>query len=167
MFIKVCGITRLEDALEAARLGFDAIGLVFAESPRRVDPEQARAICGSAPAGLVKVGVFVNEERARGRRLADYCGLDLLQFHGEEDASYVSAFAKRAIRPSRRGRISRTGPSRSSRAASPSCIDARDAERRGGTGRLADWKTAARLARRHPVILAGGLTPRGRRGPSA
>ena len=63
MFLKVCGITREEDAQAAARLGFDAIGMIFAESPRRVEPDQARAIARSVPAGLAKVGVFVNEER--------------------------------------------------------------------------------------------------------
>lgn len=159
MFLKICGITREKDAAEAYRLGFDAVGLVFAESPRRVDPERARAIAGSSPAGLLKVGVFVNEDEREVRRLADFCRLDLLQFHGDEDASYVAGFGKRAIKCFAPEPGFEDEELKEYAGCFAFLIDARDAERRGGTGRLADWKTATRLARRYPVILAGGLTP--------
>lgn len=159
MFLKACGITREEDAAAAARLGFNAIGLVFAASPRRVEPDQARAIARSAPAGLIKVGVFVNEERREVERLMKYCGLDMVQLHGDEDASYVARFARRAIKSFA------PGPDFDDALleAFPGCfaflLDARDPVRRGGTGKLSDWDTAARLARHYPVIVAGGLTP--------
>jgi phosphoribosylanthranilate isomerase len=159
MFLKVCGITREKDAAEAARLGFDAIGLVFTESPRRVGPERARAICGSAPAGLLKVGVFVNEDRREVERLAGYCGLDLLQFHGDEDASYVAAFGKRAVKSFAPGPGFEEAALEEYAGCFALLMDAGDPERRGGTGNLADWKTAARMAGRYSLILAGGLTP--------
>ena len=159
MFLKVCGVTRAADAVVAARLGFNAIGMVFAESPRRVEPDQARAIARSVPAGPLKVGVFVNEERREVERLMKYCGLDLVQLHGEEDASYVAHFAGRAIKSLA------PGPDFDDALLEtfPGCfaflLDSRDPLRRGGTGKPADWDAAARLARQHRIILAGGLTP--------
>jgi phosphoribosylanthranilate isomerase len=159
MFLKVCGITREEDAVAAHQAGFDAIGLVFADSPRKVDAERARAICASAPPGLVKVGVFVNEERREVRHLRDRCGLDLLQFHGEEDPSYVASFGKLAIRSFAPGPGFEEGFLDEYAGCFALLVDARDPERRGGTGRLADWSAATRLAGRCRLILAGGLTP--------
>jgi phosphoribosylanthranilate isomerase len=159
MFLKVCGITREEDAQAAARLGFDAIGLIFAESPRRVDPDQARAIARSVPAGLTRVGVFVNQERREVERLMEYCGLDLVQLHGEEDASYVAHFAGRAIKSFAPGPDFDDAMLENFTGCFALLLDARDPLLRGGSGRLSDWEAAARLAHKHPVILAGGLTP--------
>ena len=96
--VKVCGITNIEDAREAHALGYDAVGLVFAKSPRRLSPEQARSISRSLPAGILRVGVFVNEEAGEVKRLMEYCGLDLVQLHGEEDPGEVSEFGARAIK---------------------------------------------------------------------
>ena len=83
-WIKICGITNLQDALEAAALGVDALGFIFAPSPRKIDPEVARQIITSLPPVMGKVGVFVNEDLGEVKRIADRCGLDTLQFHGEE-----------------------------------------------------------------------------------
>lgn len=159
MFVKACGITRLEDAAAAVRLGYTAIGMVFAESPRRVTLEQARDIAISVPASMIKVGVFVNEEEREVKRLMVSCGLDLVQFHGEEDPSYVSHFSGRAIKAFSPAPDFDDGALEEYRDCYAFLIDAFDATRRGGTGKLADWRTAARLALRYRVILAGGLSP--------
>jgi len=157
--VKVCGITRIEDALEAHALGYSAIGLVFAESPRRLSPEQARAISRSLPAGILKVGVFVNEEAGEVKRLMEYCDLDLVQLHGEEDPGEVSLFGARAIKALR-----------------PRCredlelmdeypdvfailLDGWNPDQRGGGGIPCDWDLAAHAAGSRRVILAGGLNP--------
>ena len=157
--VKVCGITRIEDAREAHALGYDAIGLVFAESPRRLSPEQARSISRSLPAGILRVGVFVNEEAGEVKRLMEYCDLDLVQLHGEEDPGEVSLFGARAIKALR-----------------PRCredlalmdeypdvfailLDGWNPDRRGGSGTACDLDLAARAAGGRRVILAGGLNP--------
>ena len=86
--IKICGITRPEDGAEAARLGADAIGLVFyAKSPRHVDVEQARAVIAALPPFVSVVALFVNPEPEYVREVLAACAIDILQFHGEEDAA--------------------------------------------------------------------------------
>ncbi|TXI28214.1 MAG: N-(5'-phosphoribosyl)anthranilate isomerase, partial [Aquipseudomonas alcaligenes] len=83
--VKICGITRVEDALAAAKAGADAIGLVFyAKSPRAVDIEQARAILAALPPFVTTVGLFVDAERSELERILASVPLDLLQFHGDE-----------------------------------------------------------------------------------
>ncbi len=159
MFLKACGITRAEDAAAAYRAGFDAVGFVFAPSPRRVSPEQARSICRSCPSGLLKVGVFMDEDPPEVKRVSRFCGLDLLQFHGKEDPSCVSAFGRRAIK------ALSTGPAFNLEALEEygSCfallLDSSEPGRPGGSGIKADWKKAAEAASRCRIILAGGLTP--------
>ena len=92
-WIKICGITNMEDALSAASLGIDALGFVFAPSPRKVEPEVAKKIIQVLPKTLLNVGVFVNEEVEEVRRVAKYCKLNALQFHGEESAEYLKKFS--------------------------------------------------------------------------
>jgi phosphoribosylanthranilate isomerase len=157
--VKACGITRIEDAVEARALGFDAIGLVFAESPRRLSPEQARSISMSLPPGILRVGVFVNEEAGEVKRLMDYCGLDLVQLHGEEDPGEVSEFGARAIKALRpRGsedlELMDEYPD-----VFAILLDGWNPDRRGGSGMACDWDLAARAAGGRRVILAGGLNP--------
>jgi phosphoribosylanthranilate isomerase len=92
-WIKICGITNLEDGLHAASLGIDALGFIFATSPRRVEVGTAREIIKALPKTLLKVGVFVNEEEAEVRRVIEYCGLNGVQFHGEESSEYCHKFS--------------------------------------------------------------------------
>ena len=157
--VKVCGITSVEDAMQAHALGYDAIGLVFAESPRRLSPEQASCISRSLPSGILKVGVFVNEEAGEVKRLMGYCDLDLVQLHGEEDPGEVSRFGARAIKALRpRGR-----EDLEMMAEYPDVfailLDGWDPDRRGGSGTTCDWELAALAAGGRRVILAGGLNP--------
>ena len=91
--VKVCGITNLEDAMAAVAAGCDALGFVFfKKSPRYIAPEKARAIIAELPAGMLKIGIFVNPKEERVRRIARFCKLDLLQFHGQESAKFCRRF---------------------------------------------------------------------------
>ena len=83
-WIKVCGITNMDDGLKASSLGVDALGFIFAPSPRRVEPSVAKEIIPVLPKTLLKVGVFVNEDPEEVLRVAEYCSLNVLQFHGQE-----------------------------------------------------------------------------------
>jgi phosphoribosylanthranilate isomerase len=159
-FLKVCGITRSEDAAAAARLGYDAVGMVFAQSPRRVSPDTARQICAALPPGIMRVGVFVDEEAGEVRRIADYCGLDLVQFHGGEDPGEVASFGARAIVALRPRRLEDLDALGDYPGVFAFLIDTWDPHLAGGTGVAGDWELAARAARMARVVLAGGLNPR-------
>ncbi len=91
--IKICGITRLEDALCAAECGADAVGFIFhPASPRYITAERAKAIIAELPAGIAKVGVFVNRPAEEVKRTVEACGLDLIQLHGDESPAYCRLF---------------------------------------------------------------------------
>ena len=96
--IKICGITNKEDALAAAHLGADAVGFVFATSPRKVSAENAREIVKTLPPFVKTVGVFVDEDPEKVLSIAAMCGLDILQFHGSESVDYCSCFNSRVIK---------------------------------------------------------------------
>jgi phosphoribosylanthranilate isomerase len=156
--IKICGITRLEDAFCAAESGADAIGFIFhPASPRYIAPERAREIIAQLPGEIAKVGVFVNREADELERTAALCGLDLIQLHGDESPEYCRRFPhERVIKvvfPRTPGdlRLLEVYEVRAFLA------DARDAGSYGGTGKRTDWKLAAKLRESHPLILAGGL----------
>ncbi len=155
--IKVCGITREEDALRAAELGADAVGFVFwPGSPRCVEPSRAREIAAALPPFVARVGVFVDAGAAGVRAVADLVGLDAIQLHGGGEEPDPGTRILRAV--SLRGgedpdALDRAYPGRTL------LLDAHDADRRGGTGKTVDWNLAARVARRRRIILAGGLSP--------
>lgn len=156
--IKFCGITRPADAVDAARAGADAIGMVFApESPRRVAPATAAAIAAALPPFVSRVGVFVNPA-AEDVRAAMHAGrLDLLQFHGEETADFCTAFGipyLRAVRVREAGDILRAD--REHPAACALLLDAWVAGSHGGTGTTFAWDVVPN-ALAHPLVLAGGL----------
>lgn len=156
--IKICGITRIEDALCAAVCGADAVGFIFHRaSPRYIAPERAKAIIERLPEEIAKVGVFVNRPAEEVERTAEACGIDLIQLHGDEPPAYCRLFQS--------GRIIKAVSPRTAEEllaldvydVRAFLIDARDAGRYGGTGMRADWDLAAALKKRHPLILAGGL----------
>jgi phosphoribosylanthranilate isomerase len=157
LLLKACGITCSEDAAAACELGYGAVGLVFAESPRQVDPARAREICSSLPSSILRVGVFAGEEPGEIRRIMEHCGLDLVQLHGGEDPGEVLRFGGRAIaalRPRSAEDLERIDDYRGVFAV---LIDTWDPFIAGGTGRTCDWELAARAAFSCRVILAGGL----------
>ena len=159
--VKICGITREEDARFAADAGADFLGFVFASgSPRYVTPGRAAAIAGSVrsagtPARLV--GVFRNEEPEIVRAVAHYVGLDLVQLHGEEGEDDIRAAGLPVIKALRVGapvpRADRTA------GADWLLFDTIDPMLAGGTGRTFDWSLLAAVDRARPFFLAGGLTP--------
>lgn len=164
VWIKICGITNKKDALDAAALGADALGLVFADSPRRIEPETARQIIRALPAGIEKIGVFVNEGRAQVAEIAEYCGLTGLQFHGEETPQYCGCFQRYQVIKALRVReqpgkdsvelLVRNG------GVKKILLDTYVPQQRGGTGKTFPWEIAAQSAWGGvPVIIAGGLTP--------
>jgi phosphoribosylanthranilate isomerase len=157
--VKICGITHIDDALHAADCGADALGFIFYQkSPRCLTPEAAQEIIGALPPFITVVGLFVNEVPERVRRVADFCGLDVLQLHGEElpgDCFYPPRRVVKALRV--RDETSLAGMA--DFAVSAFLLDAWAADSYGGTGHTFNWDLAAGAARRHRVILAGGLTP--------
>lgn len=156
----MCGMTREADALAAARLGADAIGLVFHEpSPRAVGVEQAARIVTRMPAFVTTVGLFVDAPAERIHAVLEAVPLDLLQFHGEESPEDCARFDRpwyKAIRM--HPDVDLHTEARRYADARALLVDAWMAGVPGGTGATFDWqRIPPDLAR--PVVLAGGLTP--------
>ncbi len=156
MLVKICGITRVEDALAAVEQGAEAIGLVFwPDSPRFIDPFRARAIVAALPPFVASVGVFVNQPVGYVNHVASLAQLSAVQLHGDEDASYACAVRRPVIKAiGLQDESVERWPARVTL-----LVDAHDPIRRGGTGSKADWSAAAAVARKRRILLAGGLTP--------
>ena len=158
MFVKICGITRVEDAEAAVALGANALGFVFwPKSPRYVDPYRARAIVASLPPFVSTVGLFVNQPAAHIANVASLARLGVVQLHGDEtpeDAAALGRPVVRALSLHTAGHDLSRWPARVT-----ILLDAHDPERRGGTGRTIDWDAAAEVAHRRRILLAGGLSP--------
>lgn len=168
--IKICGITSIDDARTAAEAGADAVGLnFFAGSPRHLPPEHARDVVESLPAGVVKVGLFVNAPSDEVCHKYDLLGLDLIQLHGDEPPDFLPALGGRPVM--RAFRLTQSGLAPVA-AYLDACrrlhclpqlvlIDAFSKGQYGGTGQTADWNLAARYREEiapPPWVLAGGLT---------
>jgi len=157
MVLKICGITRLVDALHAAEEGATALGFVFwPRSPRYISPERAGGIIAQIPAAVNTVGVFVNQQIDDVRRAAASAGVQVVQLHGDEEPSFGETLGYPVFRAATLGEAQ--GVVEAWPVGTPLLLDAADRERRGGTGRTVDWPRAAALARHRRVILAGGLT---------
>ncbi|QEY62261.1 phosphoribosylanthranilate isomerase [Metapseudomonas lalkuanensis] len=158
--IKICGITRIEDALAAIAAGADAIGFVFyAKSPRAVTPAQARAIIAALPPFVTTVGLFVDMPRAELTRLLAEVPLDLLQFHGDEGPEDCAGYGRPYIKALRVKPGDDVAAAISHYpAASGILLDTYVPGTPGGTGEAFDWSLVPRDAAK-PLILAGGLTP--------
>jgi len=157
--VKICGITRIEDAQAAAQAGADAIGLVFyAASARCVQLPQAQAICRVLPPFVSVVALFVNAARAEVDRVLEAVPVDLLQFHGSEAADDCSGFARPYIKAI--GMQEGSDPLAAMAAhprASGFLLDAWQPATHGGGGAVFDWKLVPAGCDR-PLVLAGGLT---------
>ena len=158
MFLKICGITRLTDALHAVEQGATAVGFVlWPRSPRAVSVERAAAIISELPSHVMAVGVFVNESVDGIRAIAQRTRLTAVQLHGDEPPAYAEALDWPVIRA-----VSVTEIGEASEAWSPETallLDNIDPARRGGTGAVIDWSEAADIAQKRRIVLAGGLTP--------
>ena len=158
--VKVCGITNPEDAHVAAGAGANAIGLVFAESPRQISVERGREIAVGLPEGLLKVGVFVNEEPERVLEVGRKVGLDYAQLHGDESPETVAAVRDsgleviKALRVRDAGSLERLDEYE----ADFFLLDAYSEKARGGTGERFDWSVAKALQGYANILISGGLT---------
>jgi len=156
MRIKICGITRREDALAAVELGADAVGFVFApQSKRRVEPDAVAAIIAALPPFVTAVGVFQDQPLDEVNRIVAHCRLDLAQLHGAEDAAFLAGVRCRTLKA-----LALTCAEDVQRlAAFPGQTAFLLDSGKGGTGQVFDWNLAVRAKAFGRIVLAGGLTP--------
>lgn len=159
--VKICGITNLEDASIAVELGADALGFIFASSPRQIALQKAREIIRIVKPYVKTVGVFVNEAPAKIRAMMQHCGLDLAQLHGDESPAFCDELMPYAIKALR---IKDESCLQTARAyhgkVRALLLDTYSKEKAGGTGKIFDWQLAVKIKQQGtPVILSGGLGP--------
>jgi phosphoribosylanthranilate isomerase len=158
--VKICGLTSLDDALHAANCGADALGFVFySKSSRYVAPEAVRTILSGLPPLVTTVGLFVNQTLTEVERVTSFCGLDIIQLHGDEPPEFCAALAPRRVIRAVRLRDADSLADLETLAVSAVLLDAWVPDRFGGTGHRCDWQLAGEVARRRPMVLAGGLCP--------
>jgi phosphoribosylanthranilate isomerase len=158
--VKICGLTRVQDALAAIAAGADALGFVFYEpSPRAVSLTQATDIIRQLPPFVTKVGLFVNPDAELVARTLDSTDIDLLQFHGDESASFCDQFGKPYIKAVRvKDQQTVLDAFQQYPDTKALLLDTYKKGVPGGTGERFDWQLIP-TERPKPVILAGGLTP--------
>jgi phosphoribosylanthranilate isomerase len=164
MVVKICGITRLEDAEAAVEAGATAIGFVFwPESPRFIDPFRARHIAARLRAFVTTVGVFVNQTAAYVNGVSGLVRLGAVQLHGDETMAYAASLQRPVVKAVPIGPDRSDGLRDEALSSWPAnvtlLLDVHDPVRRGGSGRTIDWDRAAAIAARRPIVLAGGLRP--------
>ncbi|MBV8208269.1 MAG: phosphoribosylanthranilate isomerase [Acidobacteria bacterium] len=171
IWVKICGIANLDDAAAAIEAGADAIGFVFAPSPRRISPRDAARVIGVVPDKVEKIGVFVNQQYDIILKTVAEAGLTGVQLHGEEDGQFIEELRNESKLPIRVVKSItvregfESGFSEFEDHGRPDVflLDSGGAAARGGTGKRFDWRSSAPLvrlaARRHHIIIAGGLTP--------
>ena len=156
--VKICGLTRVEDVLAAVRVGADAIGFVFTASPRRVSVETAIRLSSYVPAGVSRVGLFLDQDRSEIQRVVDSVALDLLQFHGSESEQqcslyklpWLKAVAMENAESVKRAELEFPG-------AAGLLLDSHSKGGRGGSGESFDWSLSKPVSK--AIWLAGGLNP--------
>ena len=160
--VKICGLMRAEEAQACAELGADAIGCVFyPRSPRHVSDEQAREIFQNLPAALCSVGVFVNEPFATIMKKVERCGLKAVQLHGQEPVELARSLQKeglvviKAIFVNSAPSLGLVG----SFSASAYLVECAGGPLPGGNAITWDYRAAAGISAKEPVILAGGISP--------
>jgi len=158
--IKICGMASIQDVTTCAAAGADALGFIFAASPRKLSLTEARVLTDAAPTSVTTVGVFANDPADLVQIALAQCRLDVLQFCGDESPQYCGSFGKPTIVVTR-GRTLSAAELEAARAIAI-LVDAGMPGRYGGTGSLVDAETFVRARSQHPAthaILAGGLTP--------
>jgi phosphoribosylanthranilate isomerase len=156
--VKICGITNIGDAYWAAEFGADALGFIFyPKSPRYLAPERAKEIIQKIPGSFGKVGVFVNQEIGAVKEIVSFCGLHLIQLHGDELPQYCAQFPMSSLIKA----VSHCAEEEVQRLENypvkAILVDAHEPSRYGGTGKNSDWALALKVKKTHPLILAGGL----------
>jgi len=159
--VKICGITDYEDASIAVELGAAALGFIFAHSPRQVTPQKARDIISAIPPFVKTVGIFVNQDPIEINKVMRYCGLDLVQLHGDESPDFCDELMPYTIKALR---IKDEASLRTAQAYRGNVrallLDTYSKDKAGGTGETFDWQLAIKIKKLGiPIILAGGLGP--------
>ncbi len=152
--VKFCGITTLDDARTAARLGAHALGFVFTESKRRIDPQGARHIVANLPPRVATVGVFVDAPLEDVRRIVEYVRLDAVQLHGDEPAGYCRAL--NGVRVIKRFDVTDNDGATLRERMAPYDVDGYLLDPGAGSGQTFAWARARGIGR--PLIVSGGLT---------
>ena len=161
--IKVCGLTRVENALECVAMGADAIGCVFyPKSPRHVADNEARDICNAVSSSAVTVGVFVNESFSFIMKKVQRCLLDAVQLHGQESPELVRRFSKENLKVIKTLFLSSKPTFENAKDYQPSAflVECGGGVLPGGNAVSWNWEKARPLGENYPVILAGGLSPK-------
>ena len=158
--VKICGLTRLDEALECAELGADAIGLVFyPPSLRSLSDAAAREISRGLPKSARKIGVFVNEPLLEVLKKAEFCGLDGVQLHGDEAPEMVEAIKAAGITVIKSLFLNKKPLLGDAHlyGASAFLLESGEGRLPGGNAHAWDWRSAGNFSGEHPCILAGGL----------
>ncbi|MEM1411047.1 MAG: phosphoribosylanthranilate isomerase [Pseudomonadota bacterium] len=155
--VKICGLTRAVDVVSAAEAGANALGFVFARSPRKLGVEEARRLVESVPTGVLRVGLFMNQAAQAVHDVLAKVELDLLQFHGDEGNAFCSRFGLPFLKA-----VSMMGEdAKAALGAYPDAagllLDSHVPGGAGGTGKTFDWSQS--VASDQPLWLAGGLNP--------
>ena len=158
--VKICGITNVTDASAAVECGANALGFIFyRKSQRYISPTEAKKIMKRLPWAMIKVGVFVNQEIGEVKEVAKYCGLNLIQLHGDESPQYCSQFPVssliKAVSPQTEEDVLRLKNYR----VGALLVDGHKPGCYGGTGKITNWRLAIKAKEIHPLILSGGLNP--------
>ena len=160
--VKVCGLTRVENALECIALGADAIGCIFyPKSPRHVTDDDARDICRAVSSSAVRVGVFVNETFSLIMKKVQRCLLDAVQLHGQESPELVNRLRKENLNVIKTLFLNSKPAFENAKDYEPSAflVECGNGVLPGGNAVSWDWEKARHLVENYPVILAGGLSP--------
>ncbi len=152
--IKICGICDLDGARTAAEAGADMIGFHFCDSDRRVSTDEARAILDELSVRPKVVGVFIDEDEAEVRRIAEDLDLDFVQLHGSESPGFAAGRPVIKVLKVKDGAVAGADDW-----PDPIMLDSWSADQRGGTGRTWDWEIARPLLESRSVFIAGGLEP--------
>ena len=152
--VKICGICDPVAAQSAVEAGADLLGFHFCSSDRRVTPEEAKAIVESLSVRPSIVGVFIDQDAAEVREIADFVGLDMLQLHGSEAAGFDAGRPVMKVLKIRDDQVPDA-----SEWPDPIMLDSWSIDQRGGTGRAWDWDLARELLATRKVFIAGGLEP--------
>lgn len=160
--VKICGVTNLEDALYSVHSGCDALGFIFYKrSPRYIAPIKAKTIINNLPKNIIKTGVFVNCKEKEIRRIAKLCGLDMLQFHGDESPEFCKKFRDYKVIKAFRVRNKIELKDILKYRTFAYLFDAFLKSKIGGTGKKFNWKLIRHIKDiKRQIILSGGLTER-------
>ena len=154
--IKICGLTRVRDVRDVVAAGADAVGFVFTRSPRRITCEQARRLVAQVPADVLRIGLFLDQQRSFIENVVNSVSLDMLQFHGSEPETDCTPFGLPYLKAvAMADDQSALKAEQDFPAAAGLLLDSHGVGERGGSGRVFDWSLSRPLTK--PVWLAGGL----------